>query len=134
MIRNVKKDRSGYCRLCGIWREILCCDHIVPKHKGGTNEPANIQWICANCHQDKTIIELRERHLGKPKSEEHRKKISEGLRGKPKTSWHCENIAESKRAYFATLTPEERKRPEHSAVIKEAWENGCYANRGKINA
>jgi 5-methylcytosine-specific restriction endonuclease McrA len=44
--------------LCGIWRRSLHRDHIVPKFKGGGNEPENIQLICANCHEDKTVMDL----------------------------------------------------------------------------
>lgn len=33
------------------------CDHIVPKHKGGSNDPANLQAICSDCHKAKTEAE-----------------------------------------------------------------------------
>ena len=29
-------------------------DHIVPLHKGGGNEPENLQMLCAECHREKT--------------------------------------------------------------------------------
>ena len=56
-------------------------DHIIPKHKGGSNDKSNIQLICANCHQDKTEIELRERNLGKKASQEVREKMSATRKG-----------------------------------------------------
>lgn len=30
-------------------------DHIVPKAKGGTDDEANCQSICADCHREKTL-------------------------------------------------------------------------------
>ena len=29
-------------------------DHIVPKSQGGTDDPANLCAICADCHREKT--------------------------------------------------------------------------------
>lgn len=29
-------------------------DHIQPLHKGGTDEPDNLQGLCHDCHADKT--------------------------------------------------------------------------------
>jgi len=45
---------AGHCVKCGIYRDSLHCDHIIPKVLGGSGESANIQHLCANCHQDKT--------------------------------------------------------------------------------
>lgn len=70
------KDRSGNCAICGIWRQRLHRDHIIPKHKGGMNTLKNIQLICANCHQDKTSTELKEHYVNRKFSAEHRAKIS----------------------------------------------------------
>jgi 5-methylcytosine-specific restriction protein A len=39
-------------------------DHIVPLHKGGNNEHANLQPICRECHDDKTREDLG--HQAKP--------------------------------------------------------------------
>lgn len=33
------------------------CDHILSKAKGGTDDPANLQALCAPCHTEKTIAE-----------------------------------------------------------------------------
>ena len=46
--------RVGNCSLCGILRQSLHKDHIIPKFKGGTEDESNFQYICANCHEDKT--------------------------------------------------------------------------------
>ena len=32
-------------------------DHIVPKAKGGTDTPSNLQAICRACHRAKTTID-----------------------------------------------------------------------------
>ena len=48
------KYKSGECVKCGIWRQSLHRDHIIPKFKGGTDDHLNIQRLCANCHEDKT--------------------------------------------------------------------------------
>jgi len=49
---------SGNCVKCGTYRVSLHRDHIVPKSLGGSDEPDNIQLLCANCHQDKTTIDV----------------------------------------------------------------------------
>ena len=33
-------------------------DHIQPLHKGGTDEPDNLQGLCRDCHADKTRRDL----------------------------------------------------------------------------
>jgi 5-methylcytosine-specific restriction endonuclease McrA len=87
---------SGHCPLCDTWRESLHEDHIVPKFKGGLDTPNNKQYICANCHEDKTREDmtgrklseitkekLRQRMLGKKHSLETRARISRALTGGP---------------------------------------------------
>lgn len=46
-------ERDGYrCRSCGA-SEPLQIDHIYPWSKGGTDEPSNLQTLCAPCNQSK---------------------------------------------------------------------------------
>jgi hypothetical protein len=55
-------------------------DHIVPRRKGGGDEPANIQYLCANCHEDKTREDnkgLVSPMKGRHHSEESRQKMRE---------------------------------------------------------
>lgn len=58
MIRNKrKKAPSGPCSKCGTWRTSLHRDHVIPRWQGGVDEPENFQYLCANCHEDKTWAE-----------------------------------------------------------------------------
>lgn len=44
-------ERGAHCACCG---ETLCSaltlDHIIPKARGGTSEPGNIQLLCLTCN------------------------------------------------------------------------------------
>lgn len=53
-----KRRPSGDCPNCGTWRYSLHRDHIIAKWKGGIDEESNCQYICANCHEDKTRQDL----------------------------------------------------------------------------
>ena len=48
--------RDRVCQLCGATREQerLEVDHIVPRSKGGTNDPDNLQVLCAPCNRGKS--------------------------------------------------------------------------------
>ena len=50
----LKRDRV--CQLCGATKkqERLEVDHIVPRSKGGTNGPDNLQVLCASCNRGKS--------------------------------------------------------------------------------
>jgi 5-methylcytosine-specific restriction endonuclease McrA len=41
------------CAHCGAIAD-LETDHIVPLHRGGTNEWKNLQSLCVSCHSHKT--------------------------------------------------------------------------------
>jgi 5-methylcytosine-specific restriction endonuclease McrA len=41
-------------------------DHIVPKALGGTDDEGNLQAICVECHQQKTLREAAEAKRGMP--------------------------------------------------------------------
>jgi hypothetical protein len=55
--RNRQKV-SGNCVVCGIFRKSLHKDHIVPLFKGGLDVSENLQYLCANCHEDKSSIDF----------------------------------------------------------------------------
>jgi HNH endonuclease len=52
-------QRDGFrCRLCGLARNDspdvrLEVDHIVPRSRGGSNDPANLQTLCFACNRGK---------------------------------------------------------------------------------
>ena len=50
----LKRDRV--CQLCGAGRNdaVLEVDHIVPRSKGGSNDPDNLQVLCARCNRGKS--------------------------------------------------------------------------------
>jgi len=50
---------AGRCEHCGLYRQYLHRDHIVPKWAGGRDVPSNWQNLCANCHEDKTWQEQK---------------------------------------------------------------------------
>lgn len=64
------KWKGKTCKYCGVShtdKNPLTRDHIIPKSKGGTDDPTNIQILCYNCNQMKRdypmFTPLRLRHL-----------------------------------------------------------------------
>ena len=54
---DVLKRDEGRCVLCGASGRDgvrLEVDHIVPRSKGGSNEPVNLQTLCAHCNRGKS--------------------------------------------------------------------------------
>ena len=60
-LRKEILERDKYlcqpCRRGGQSTVAKMVDHIKPKAKGGTDDPGNLQSICAPCHLDKTLRE-----------------------------------------------------------------------------
>lgn len=50
--KKILKRDGGRCVKCGS-RDRLTVDHIVPRARGGTNDPANLQTLCHTCNQEK---------------------------------------------------------------------------------
>jgi 5-methylcytosine-specific restriction protein A len=51
------RDRMT-CQICGRVTLEGEVDHRIPLAKGGTDEDANLQWLCKTpCHADKTVRE-----------------------------------------------------------------------------
>lgn len=70
VIRRMSRDTPRMCAECyrhGLVRIGDELDHIAPLWKGGSNDPANLQWLCKPCHADKTAAEAKERGGGGPK-------------------------------------------------------------------
>ena len=50
------------CRICGALGRVSLAtevDHVVPLAEGGSNDDANLQPICGDCHKAKTAEEIR---------------------------------------------------------------------------
>jgi 5-methylcytosine-specific restriction protein A len=61
---NAQGKPTALCRAC-LEREnrptpATECDHIIPKHKGGSEELSNMQPLCPPCHAAKTQREAAE--------------------------------------------------------------------------
>ena len=53
--------RDPMCMICMQRGKVTASeevDHIVPLHKGGTNDPENLQGVCSDCHKVKTARDL----------------------------------------------------------------------------
>ena len=127
----------GKCVRCGIERR-MHRDHIVPRFLGGTDEPGNIQLLCANCHEDKTAQDLLGRKFpGRRISHETRSRMSASHRGKEISSETRAKISAARVGY--KHTPETRAKmgaahrghrlsPSHVAKISAALK-AYYARR-----
>lgn len=52
-VRRLIFDRDGrVCRSCGSTKD-LQIDHVVPKARGGTHDPSNLQVLCGPCNRAK---------------------------------------------------------------------------------
>ncbi len=52
---DILRRAKGRCEACGISAEerALEVDHIVPRNKGGTDDPSNLQALCFKCNAQK---------------------------------------------------------------------------------
>lgn len=57
---KVAKRPFGLCRKCHMFRHRLHRDRIIPGFRGGAYTPENVQYLCANCHEDKSKVEQQE--------------------------------------------------------------------------
>lgn len=123
--------RNGPCQKCGTWRARLQRDHIIPKFEGGSDDPSNFQYLCANCHEDKTIDDMKRRR----DSPETRAKRIASLTGRKHTPEHRAKIAASLSARYAEYggaftgkshTPEAR---EKIAAAKRGAKNPNYGKK-----
>ena len=61
IIRTQILQRDGYACCCG--RQATHVDHVVPRCKGGTDEPNNLRAMCSTCHASKSGREGRDARL-----------------------------------------------------------------------
>ena len=63
VLRQRRLMAEPLCRHCYAKGRIAAAtvpDHIIPLHKGGSDEDSNIQCLCGPCHKAKTSQEIRE--------------------------------------------------------------------------
>lgn len=46
------------CNSAGRVREATELDHVIPLHKDGADDETNLQGLCAECHEAKTVIDM----------------------------------------------------------------------------
>lgn len=147
----MKQPLSGNCAKCKVFRESLHRDHITPKWKGGLDDAENIQFICANCHQDKTNEEsrttefkemIKNKNLGQKRSQEsiekmkeaakkritpeYREKLSKALKGKKCSEEKKEKIREAK---IKQGLEQRKNRPSHCIHGHEWNEKNTRLNK-----
>jgi hypothetical protein len=123
--RSRTSRRSGPCGKCGTPRESLHRDHVVPLWAGGSDDPSNYQYLCANCHQDKTLTEHRSeafkayaRSRWTPDRIEHaRQKMKDRV------------VSEETREKLRAANPSGVKRPDISARQKANWADPTWRAR-----
>jgi len=54
-LRRAVFERDKYqCQGCGLFGQVLECDHKLPLDEGGTDDMSNLQALCVSCHFAKT--------------------------------------------------------------------------------
>lgn len=51
---KMRKVRGNRCAICGTVGQ-MHLDHRIPRSRGGTDDPGNLQLLCASCHSKKTV-------------------------------------------------------------------------------
>lgn len=63
----MKRDSwAASCSICGIseWNGknlSMDVDHIIPISRGGTDSYSNLQYLCPNCHRQKTELDIKDK-------------------------------------------------------------------------
>ncbi len=52
-VQRLHEQQKGCCAACRISGVKMQVDHIVPVVKGGSNDPSNLQLLCAPCNKSK---------------------------------------------------------------------------------
>ena len=73
--QKVLRNSGGVCGSCGNSGAVEV-DHIIPRHLGGSSDPANLMAVCRECHGRKSSAEgnaaqARKRKLRKRPVEKH---------------------------------------------------------------
>jgi len=65
LVARVKRLRGGWCERCGSKHRVIA-DHVVERKDGGAElDEANIELLCARCHNTKTAKARAERAAGR---------------------------------------------------------------------
>lgn len=107
-------------------------EHILPKWAGGADDDTNIQFLCANCHEDKTFEERRSAayraYVSKQVTErmlspEARANISRAVKeSNAKRDWTPEMKARIGRPGIKRKPFTEQHRANLSAAMKMRWD------------
>ena len=62
--RKIFQEAKGKCSRCGS-THFLEIDHILPRAKGGTNEPRNLRALCRSCNQYEAMRVLGTKIMGR---------------------------------------------------------------------
>lgn len=69
--RQVRRDANFICWYCGVdtielaqyGRGKSTVDHVIPRSRGGSDEPSNLVCACSICNQEKADMTLEEYRL-----------------------------------------------------------------------
>lgn len=114
-------SHPGFCEQCGTHRPSLHRDHIIPVALGGQDIESNIQYLCANCHQDKTAVDIKE-ILNLP---ENREKARQTATGRKATDVARKRMSDS--LQVAMKQPETKLRKSEAA--KRLWSDPDFRSR-----
>ena len=81
-------------------------DHIIPLKNGGTNDVSNLRWCShkENLNNPMSLKNKSEAHKGVPRSEEVKRKISDGGKGKGVKPVKCTNLMSGEVREFSSAT------------------------------
>ena len=124
--------KSGLCIKCGAFRQSLHRDHIKPRALDGNDKPSNIQYLCANCHEDKSRIDMSsimKKVRANSKTKKSWNAATKAALARPdvrakrsaaiRASWTFERKAKQSAAAKITWTPAARKRM--GIAAKRGW-------------
>lgn len=116
MRRAVIRSRP-ICELCG-QAAAAEVDHIQPQHRGGGNEPENLQALCRSCHRTKSALErvaAAERRHGNPEDAIPARLVQwRGMRSLDSAGDRCEHVEDDIRCgtpglYFCAVSSDGHK-------------------------
>jgi 5-methylcytosine-specific restriction endonuclease McrA len=104
------------CQECGYYKH-LEVHHIIPRSKGGSDDPENLVTLCQRCHDKKHGREYRETNGFKHNKRNHRKKRKQWRR-KNKQLCHEEVVLAQQQRH----TQPKNAKPNRRRQLYEKWE------------